>query len=94
MSKEIWEDPEIFRPERYIKDGKVQVPQSYLPFGLGKRRCMGETLAKSNVFLFITSMLQRFTFTTPPGEQRPTTEVLDGVTPAPTPFNALVSLRY
>lgn len=94
MDEEIWGDPKVFRPERFIVDGKVHVPQCFLPFGLGKRRCMGETLAKANIFLFITSMLQKFTFTIPPGDPRPSTDIVDGVTPAPKPFSALVSIRY
>jgi cytochrome P450 len=60
---------------------------------IGKHRCMGETLAKSNVFLFTASLLQKFNFSIPPGSPPPSTEVVDGVTPSPKPFHALVTLR-
>ncbi|KAL1501289.1 hypothetical protein ABEB36_006637 [Hypothenemus hampei] len=33
-----FENPDKFIPERYLKDGKVVVPENFLPFGLGKRR--------------------------------------------------------
>ncbi|KAK6627540.1 hypothetical protein RUM44_010018 [Polyplax serrata] len=60
---------------------------------LGKHRCMGEILAKANIFLFTTSLLQNFTFTVPEGEPVPSTEGIDGVTASPNPYNALVTLR-
>lgn len=88
-----WDDPEVFRPSRFIKDGKIVIPESFLPFGFGKHRCMGETLAKANVFLLASSMLQKFKFSVPEGQAKPSTEVIDGVTPAPIPFNALITLR-
>jgi hypothetical protein len=54
---------------------------------------MGETLAKSNVFLFTASLLQSFNFSIPPGSLPPTTDAIDGVTPSPKPFQALVTPR-
>ncbi|KAK7864643.1 hypothetical protein R5R35_012415 [Gryllus longicercus] len=94
MDKTFWGDPEAFRPERFIdSQGKVFIPDMYTPFGLGKHRCMGETLAKSNVFLFMSSLLQNFNFIVPPDTLPPTTEGVDGVTASPQPFEALVTLR-
>lgn len=88
-----WDDPEAFRPSRFLKDGKVVLPDRFIPFGFGKHRCLGETLAKANVFLLTTFMLQNFNFSVPPGEPSPSTEAIDGVTAAPKPFNALITLR-
>nr|CAD7588588.1 unnamed protein product [Timema genevievae] len=94
MNKMFWGDPENFRPERFLdEDGKVVIPDYYTPFGFGKHRCMGETLAKSNVFLFMAALLQNFTFSTPVGTMPPSTEAVDGVTPSPRPFQALVLSR-
>nr|CAD7450965.1 unnamed protein product [Timema bartmani] len=94
MNKTFWGDPENFRPERFLdEDGKVVIPDYYTPFGFGKHRCMGETLAKSNVFLFMAALLQNFTFSTPVGTMPPSTEAVDGVTPSPRPFQALVLPR-
>ena len=36
-------------------------------FGMGKRRCIGEVLAKGAVFLFLAILLQRLEFSVPPG---------------------------
>ncbi|XP_047115409.1 probable cytochrome P450 303a1 [Schistocerca piceifrons] len=94
MDKEIWGDPEAFRPERFIDaEGKVVIPEEYTPFGFGKHRCMGETLAKSNVFIFMSSLLQNFNFEVPPNQVPPSTDAIDGVTPSPRPYSALVKLR-
>nr|WBY51147.1 cytochrome P-450 [Holotrichia parallela] len=89
-----WNDPDEFRPDRFIKDGKIiLLPENFIPFGLGKRRCMGETLAKANLFLFISALLQNFTFSVPPGCSPPSVVCNPGVTPGPKPFKALFKLR-
>ncbi|KAK7571915.1 hypothetical protein V9T40_014387 [Parthenolecanium corni] len=94
MDQEFWKDPEVFRPDRFIDaDGKLNVPDQYLPFGFGKHRCMGQSLARSNIFLFTATLLQKFTFHVPPNEPPPHTNGVDGVTPSPGEFNAFVTLR-
>lgn len=93
-SEFIWDDPDEFRPDRYIQNGKINsLPENFIPFGMGKRRCMGETLAKANLFIFITALLQNFTFTIPPNCDPPSLLCDPGVTPGPKPFKALFKLR-
>ncbi|CAG5125153.1 unnamed protein product, partial [Candidula unifasciata] len=62
--KTIWgEDAMSFRPERFIdNNGKLQVPEQFIPFGIGRRVCLGEALAKMELFLFLSSMFQKFQF--------------------------------
>lgn len=65
-SRRLWKDPQTFNPERFLNaegtevkkvDGeKVQV------FGLGKRKCIGEPIARWQVFLFLTTLLQQLEF--------------------------------
>ncbi|KAK4873532.1 hypothetical protein RN001_015561 [Aquatica leii] len=87
-----WSNPYEFMPERFMKNGNVEVPEYFIPFGYGKHRCLGEVLARANVFLIIASLLQNFNFTALPG-QPPSTDFVDGVTPAPRPYKALITLR-
>ncbi|KAJ8922410.1 hypothetical protein NQ315_004356 [Exocentrus adspersus] len=87
-----YDNPEEFVPERYMINGNVAVPDTFIPFGFGKHRCLGETLARANLFLFIASLLQRFTFSVV-ADQPPTEEWRDGVTPGPRPFKARVVPR-
>ncbi|XP_060128278.1 cytochrome P450 2K6 [Zootoca vivipara] len=63
-----WEKPYQFYPEHFLdSEGKFMKRDAFLPFSAGRRACLGETLAKMELFLFFTSLLQRFTFRLPPG---------------------------
>nr|XP_028577794.1 cytochrome P450 2K6-like [Podarcis muralis] len=74
-----WEKPYKFYPEHFLNsEGKFIKRDAFMPFSAGRRACIGETLAKMELFLFFTSLLQRFTFQPPPGTSQ---EDLD-LTPA------------
>ncbi|XP_038045429.1 cytochrome P450 2U1-like [Patiria miniata] len=90
-----WTDPEKFDPARFLsKDGKtVERPEAFIPFSFGRRICMGETLAKMEMFLFFVNLLQRFTFSLPAGKPRPSLEGITGVTLAPQPFEIVAKKR-
>lgn len=38
-------------------------------FGLGKRKCVGETIGRWEVFLFLAMLLQQIEFSVSPGEK-------------------------
>lgn len=50
------DDPEEFRPERFLGDGAE--PYAWLPFGGGARRCIGAALAELEVRVALTAMLR------------------------------------
>ncbi|XP_046568798.1 cytochrome P450 2C23-like [Haliotis rubra] len=94
MDPEIFKDPERFQPERFLADnGKFVKPDEFIPFFLGKRVCLGESLARMELFLFITALIQRFEFQQPGDEQPPTMEAVPGVTFAPRPFKFIAAPR-
>ncbi|XP_039236539.1 cytochrome P450 2J2-like isoform X3 [Pipra filicauda] len=66
FDKNEWETPNTFNPGHFLKDGKFCKRESFLAFSMGKRACLGEVLARSELFLFFTSLLQKFTFQAPP----------------------------
>ncbi|XP_017280821.1 cytochrome P450 2K1 [Kryptolebias marmoratus] len=63
-----WESPHSFNPSHFLdKEGNFIKRDALMPFSAGRRACLGESLAKMEVFLFFTSLLQHFHFTPPPG---------------------------
>ena len=53
-------NPENFDPERFLdKDGKFFTPPELMPFGIGKRACLGEGLARMELFLFATNIFNQ-----------------------------------
>lgn len=93
MDEELFPEPYGFKPERFLSKDKVCLPDSFFPFGLSKHRCMGDVLAKCNIFVFITNMLQKFNFLPVPGEPLPSLDHVDGATPSAAPFSALIVPR-
>ncbi|KAF7203377.1 cytochrome P450 2J4 [Nothobranchius furzeri] len=82
----MWETPHVFNPQHFLdKDGKLRKREAFIPFSAGKRVCLGEQLARMELFLFFTSLLQRFSFSAPEGE-KPSLEFKLGTTRCPTPY--------
>jgi cytochrome P450 len=55
-----WNDPEEFIPERWMDKTKKQVTYSYIPFGAGKRSCIGGAMSQVENTLALSILLRRF----------------------------------
>ncbi|KAG9131336.1 hypothetical protein Leryth_006181 [Lithospermum erythrorhizon] len=59
----LWgQDAIEFNPSRFSKGATNKHPMTFLPFGLGARRCIGQNIAILQAKLAITMILQRFSF--------------------------------
>ena len=61
---------------------------------VGKRVCLGEGLARMELFLYVTRMMQRFRFKPAPGYPMPDTKGCVGVTHTPKEFHIVVEERH
>uniref|UniRef100_A0AC35FHJ9 Cytochrome P450 n=1 Tax=Panagrolaimus sp. PS1159 TaxID=55785 RepID=A0AC35FHJ9_9BILA len=61
MNEKYFPEPEKFRPERFLdKNGKFFQPPELIPFGVGKRACLGEGLARLELYLFTANIANQF----------------------------------
>lgn len=93
---DVWGDPLKFRPERFLSsDGKKCVRnEALIPFSEGKRKCIGETLSKNTLFIFITSIFQQFNVQLDlPEGAVPDFESRESLLLNPKPFKIIVQLR-
>ncbi|KAK5640612.1 hypothetical protein RI129_011423 [Pyrocoelia pectoralis] len=87
-SKEAWGDPENFRPERFIVNDKFEAIENYIPFGIGRRRCLGEVLARRILFLVFAEVMRRYDVLPEEGKPLPSIMAQPGITALPQPYNA------
>ncbi|XP_034288433.1 cytochrome P450 2K6-like [Pantherophis guttatus] len=91
-----WEKPHEFYPEHFLDfEGKFVKRDAFMPFSAGRRVCAGETLAKMELFLFFTSLLQKFTFQPPPGTSKDDLDLTPvfGFISTPVPYKTCAVLR-
>ncbi|KAI4901240.1 hypothetical protein NFI96_031717, partial [Prochilodus magdalenae] len=92
--KEHWKYPDTFSPENFLDEkGQFCKNDAFLPFSLGPRVCLGEALARTELFIFFTSLLQRLKFSWPPGAPPYNMEGIVGVIRSPVPFNTICRSR-
>ena len=94
MDERRWNEPEKFNPERFLdEESRVKQPRNFMPFGTGRRMCLGDVLAKMEVFLFFSSMLHVFDLEKPVEEELPSLDPIIGATFTTKPFKACFKPR-
>ncbi|KAL8194656.1 UNVERIFIED_CONTAM: hypothetical protein K2H54_028058 [Gekko kuhli] len=89
-----WKYPHEFNPSNFLNEkGEFEKPEAFLAFSAGPRVCLGENLARTELFLFFTNILRRFQILWPDE-----TKTLDlrpnfGLTLSPSSFKVALKCR-
>ncbi|CAG7725253.1 unnamed protein product, partial [Allacma fusca] len=85
---EVWDEPEEFRPERFLNEnGRYKKNENLVVFGIGKRYCIGEFVARDQLFIFVTRIFQRFSIKY--SGKPPSTHGNHGLVSRPEPFHII-----
>lgn len=60
MSTSLWSEPQKFEPQRFISNGRLLKPDHFIPFGLGRRGCMGYKIVQFLSFSIVGNLLNEF----------------------------------
>ncbi|XP_044885211.1 cytochrome P450 2K1-like isoform X2 [Mauremys mutica] len=87
LDPEHWETPRQFNPNHFLdQDGNFVNKEAFLAFSAGHRVCLGEQLARTELFIFFTNLLRAFTFRLPEGVKEINTESMLGGFLQPHPY--------
>jgi len=56
----IYPDPDVFNPERFITQGRLNNDDQVSAFGFGRRGCVGRHMGSATVWMMIVSVLASF----------------------------------
>uniref|UniRef100_A0A8C6HEP3 Cytochrome P450, family 2, subfamily d, polypeptide 40 n=1 Tax=Mus spicilegus TaxID=10103 RepID=A0A8C6HEP3_MUSSI len=90
----IWEKPLCFHPEHFLDaQGHFVKPEAFMPFSAGRQACLGEPLARMELFLFFTCLLQCFSFSVPAGQPLPSDYGIYAMVVSPAPYQLCAVVR-
>lgn len=74
MDPEYYPNPEVFDPERFSEENLSKRPvESWMPFGLGPRMCVGYQFGILQIKAALVTLLQRYRFSLHPSTKVPIT---------------------
>ncbi|CAK6970127.1 cytochrome P450 2F2-like [Scomber scombrus] len=89
-----WKSSHGFNPENFLNDKEEFVkPEAFMPFSAGPRMCLGEGLARMELFLISVTLLRKFKFIWPEDAGKPDYTPVYGVTLTPKPYRMKIQLR-
>ncbi|KAI0237362.1 Cytochrome P450 2U1 [Lamellibrachia satsuma] len=92
MDPTMWKDPLTFNPGRWLDENNMlKNNPAFMPFCVGSRKCLGDSLAKMEMFLFMTTLLQRFDFRIVDADNPPSTDGIQGITRSPHKYELIAT---
>ncbi|KAI3417097.1 hypothetical protein GPALN_015602 [Globodera pallida] len=89
----VFSEPRRFKPERFLENsGKCLTRcDELIPFSIGKRQCLGESLARMELFLFIANIFNQYKVS--PGQIVPSLQRNNGAVVHCSPFTCRMEKR-
>jgi len=94
----LFKNPDVFTPSRFINsNGEFVHDSNVIAFGIGKRFCLGQSLAEKEFFIFLTGLLQYFNISRVPGKPLPPYDSIDfpaeSLFKVPDPYEVILTKR-
>ncbi|CAL2043275.1 unnamed protein product [Caenorhabditis brenneri] len=95
LDEKVFPEPYKFNPDRFIdKNGKLKKVEELVPFSVGKRQCLGEGLARMELFLFISNFFNRYKISESSTEGLPSLDKSKDFGVIPRKFKAVLARRF
>lgn len=92
----LFPEPEKFNPDRFLTEDAKELKKNvegFIPFSIGKRMCLGENLARTELFIILTSLIWNFQFDFDPALPVPSFDAVLGFTLSPLPYSLRMKKR-
>ncbi|CAP22534.1 Protein CBG01242 [Caenorhabditis briggsae] len=94
LDETIFPDPYKFNPDRFIDEhGKLKKVEELCPFSVGKRQCLGEGLARMELFLMLANFFHRYEIS-PSSTGPPSIDKTQALRVTPREFDAVLTKRH
>uniref|UniRef100_A0A7E4V6Z0 Cytochrome P450 n=1 Tax=Panagrellus redivivus TaxID=6233 RepID=A0A7E4V6Z0_PANRE len=91
----VFPNPMKFNPNHFLTpDGKFKKVDEWNPFSVGKRQCLGISLAKTELFLIVANLLNQFEFEAVDTNVMPSDEKTAGFAVQQKPYRCKIKARH